>query len=116
MGRRLGQDIFIGGINWDRPALEEVREGSLEVSVGGHFMTGGWALILLHDYHHGIDFIAEGVALQRQIFEVLSRDNIDTFWAEFGERDWSKVNFRSFSKVYNQHLQQYNFSAEALFE
>lgn len=46
-GRTPGRDIFIAGINWKREALESVRDDNLVVSIGGHFMMGGWALVLL---------------------------------------------------------------------
>ena len=112
--RQPGKDIFIGGLNWDAPALARIKDGSLTVSVGGHFMTGAWALILLHDYHHGRDFADEGLALQRPIFGVLNRNNIDVFLNKFGDRKWNKVDFRMFSKVLNPHLMKYDFSTEAV--
>lgn len=51
-----GSNFFVGGINWDEPALAAIKDGVLSVSVGGHFMTGGWELVMLYDYHHGRDF------------------------------------------------------------
>lgn len=114
--RQPGRDIFIGGINWDAPALARIQDGSLAVSVGGHFMTGGWALVLLYDYHHGKDFADEGVALQRQIFGILNRNNIDTFLTTFEDRNWSKVDFWKFSKVLNPHLIQYDFNTQLVLE
>lgn len=114
--RQPGKDIFIGGVNWDAPALARIKNGSLAVSVGGHFMTGGWTLVLLYDYHHGRDFADEGTALQRPIFGVLNRNNIDVFLNQFGDRNWSRVDFSKFSKVLNPHLMKYNFSTEAVIE
>ncbi|MBM9614551.1 ABC transporter substrate-binding protein [Desulfobulbus rhabdoformis] len=112
--RTPGQDIFIGGLNWDKAALNRIKDGSLAISVGGHFMTGGWTLILLYDYHHGKDFIDEGAALQCPIFGALTRKNIETFLAKFGDRDWTQIDFKKFSKVLNPGLRHYNFSAEAV--
>ena len=66
--RRPGKDIFIGGLNWDAPALARIKDGSLAVSVGGHFMIGGCALALLYDHHHGRDFADEGVEFQAPLF------------------------------------------------
>ncbi|MBU1568675.1 MAG: ABC transporter substrate-binding protein [Proteobacteria bacterium] len=114
--RHPGEDIFIGGLNWDKPALAMIKDGSLTTSVGGHFMTGGWALVLLYDYHHGKDFTDEGVALQYPIFGVLDRNNINAFLDKFENRDWNKIDFRKFSKVLNPNLQKYNFSSEAVIQ
>ena len=114
--RRPGKDIFIGGLNWDPPALAKIKEGELEVSVGGHFMVGGWALVLLHDFHHGKDFANEGPQLQHHIFGVLDRNNVDAFLSRFGDRDWRKVDFRRFSKVLNPRLRKYDFGAARILD
>lgn len=114
-GRRPGKDIFIGGINWDSPALDMIRKGKLTVSMGGHFMTGGWALVLIHDYSHGIDFSEGGNAqLEKRIFGLLDENNIEPYYEKFGGRDWRAIDFRKFSKVYNHSLKDYDFSVEAL--
>ncbi|MDM8530467.1 ABC transporter substrate-binding protein [Anaerolineales bacterium HSG25] len=113
-GRIPGEDIFIGGLNWDGPALEKVQDGSMVMTVGGHFMTGGWSLILLHDHHQGKDFAEEGVALKRPIFSVIDSQNIEPFMARFGDRDWSQIDFAQFSKVLNPDIETYDFSLDAI--
>jgi len=115
-GRKAGQDVMIGGLNWDPPALEQIRDGGLAVSVGGHFMTGAWALILLHDYFHGRDFAEIGTELQFPIFSSLDRRNVDRYLAVFGDGDWNKIDFRKFSKVLNPRLLQYTFSLEGVYD
>ena len=60
-GRKPGKDIFIGGLNWSAEALERVQDGKMVASIGGHFMQGGWAMVLIHDYHMGRDFADLGV-------------------------------------------------------
>ena len=100
-GRKPGKDIMIGGLNWDAPALGHVQDGSMATSVGGHFMTGAWALVLLYDYHHGKDFAAGGTQLQYPIFSALDRENVTKYLDQFGKSDWGKVDFTRFSKVLN---------------
>ncbi|MBI5590957.1 MAG: ABC transporter substrate-binding protein [Deltaproteobacteria bacterium] len=112
--RQPGKDIFIGGLNWDPPALERVKNGSLSVSVGGHFMIGGWVLALLYDHHHGRDFADEGVEFQCPLFGPLDSKNIDAFLGKFGDRNWSKIDFTRLSKVHNTHAHKYNFSVKDL--
>ena len=112
--RHPGKDIFIGSLNWDQPALEKIREGALEVSVGGHFMIGGWTLVLLHDYHQGNDFATEGVQLKRPMFSVLYKKNIDTFLSKFGDRNWSKIDFSKFSKTVHPDIKEYDFNPESV--
>jgi ABC-type sugar transport system substrate-binding protein len=115
-GKSPGKDVFIGGLNWDQPGIAKVKDGSLVTTVGGHFMTGGWALVLLYDYHHGRDFAEEGVQFQRQIFSALHSGNIDVFLEKLGDRNWSKIDFTKFSKVLNPTIKEYDFSLDAFWK
>ena len=56
IGKQAGKDIYLGGFDWQKEALLEINKGSLEASVGGHFMEGAWAMVLIKDYHMGKDF------------------------------------------------------------
>ena len=113
-GLTPGQDVLVGGINWDKPALEAVKNGTLALSVGGHFMTGGWGLVMLYDYHHGHDFAGKaGPMIRKRIFGVIDDDNVESYLNKFSFRDWSKIDFRKFSKAYNKNL-DYDFSVKAL--
>jgi ABC-type sugar transport system substrate-binding protein len=113
-GKKPGQDIFVGGLNWDEPALEKIKEGMLTISMGGHFMTGGWVMVMLHDYHHGKDFALEGVDLKMKIFNTLNSANINEYQLRFGDRNWQKIDFTKFSKVLNPKIKKYNFSLKEL--
>jgi len=115
-GRTPGKDIFLGGLNWDPPGLAKVKSGEIVTSVGGHFMTGGWALILLYDYHHGRDFAEDGTLLKYKIFGALNSRNINQFMEKFGDRDWRKIDFTRFSKILNPDIRKYQFSVESILE
>jgi ABC-type sugar transport system substrate-binding protein len=114
VGKTPGKDIFIGGLNWDPPGLEKVKNGELVTSVGGHFMTGGWALILLYDYHHGVDFADSGTRLHYRIFSALHSKNISLFLDQFENRDWGKIDFTLFSKALNPEINHYQFDIESI--
>ncbi len=113
-GRAPGKDIFLGGLNWDPPVLEKIKSGEIVTSVGGHFMTGGWALVLLYDYHHGRDFADEGTRLQYKIFGALHSGNINQFLNNFKDRDWGKIDFSRFSKILNPKVTHYQFGVESI--
>ncbi len=49
-GQQPGKDVLFSSINWSPAALRAVQEGQLNVIAGGHFMLGGLAIVLLHDY------------------------------------------------------------------
>jgi ABC-type sugar transport system substrate-binding protein len=113
-GRHPGQDVWVGGMDWTPGALEAVREGLLVTTLGGHFLEGAWALVLLHDYHQGRDFASEGLDWRTTMAPV-SRDNVDTVLRFLGEGDWEAIDFRAFSKAANPALTHYDFSLRALF-
>lgn len=116
LGKTPGKDILIGGMGWAQEALRAVAEGRMAADVGGNFMEGGWALLLLHDYHYGIDFKDELGAKILSYMEILTADNIQPFIKKFGDGDWNQVDFRQFSKKHNKDLHRYDFSLDILLE
>ena len=109
-----GKDIFITGMDWMPPALQAVKAGTLLATLGGHFMDGGWVMVLLHDYHYGKDFIQETTSFKSQLF-ALNASNIDNYLNRFDQQNWQKINFRQFSKIYTP-LVKYNFSVESVIQ
>ncbi|MBL3823497.1 MULTISPECIES: ABC transporter substrate-binding protein [Marinobacter] len=99
-GRAPGKDLLVGGIDWEPEALEKIRQGELLASMGQHFMGGGLALLLLHDYHHGRDFgdMSPDYVFRYEL-EPATRDNIDQVQRIMDPENWSAVDFRQFSRV-----------------
>jgi ABC-type sugar transport system substrate-binding protein len=114
-GRHPGRDIFIGGLNWSAEAIDQIRAGTLELSAGGHFLLGGWALVLLRDYHEGLDFEEWGVT-QSVPFGTLDRSNLDMWLRRFNGADWSAVKFRRFSRYFAGVSGPYDFSLPAVLD
>ncbi|GGF22921.1 sugar ABC transporter substrate-binding protein [Aliidongia dinghuensis] len=106
-GRQPGKDIFIGGLNWSTEAISAIRNGLLELTVGGHFLLGGWALVLLRDYHEGVDFAP---LTQSTPFGTLDRANLDNWLRRFKGADWSAIRFRRFSHYLTGARGPYDFS------
>lgn len=114
-GLRPGQDVLVGGLNLERKALEHVRDGRMVVSVGGHFMTAGWALVLLYDHYHGHDFAGELDRVGERIFGFVTKDNLQRYQRRLGDQDWSKIDFRRFTKQHGGHA-RYDLGLSALLE
>lgn len=58
-----GQDLHVVGLNWSPPALAEVEQGRMLLTDGGHFLMGGWSMVLLRDYADGCDFAKDGATI-----------------------------------------------------
>lgn len=117
-GLEPSKDVYIGGLNWSNEALRKIQDGDLVSSVGGHFMIGGWALVILKDYHEGIDFFSTEVTSELKVnsFGVLDSSNIQEFSNKFDFSNWSKIDFKKYSKFYNQKIKKYNFDIDQLLE
>jgi len=110
---RIGLDVITGGIDWSEEGLAAVKSGSLQVSMGGHFMDGAWAAVLIHDYFHGKDFARYGVKTRSKMFPI-TRRNADLYMMKLEEKNWGRVNFKSFSRVYNPGIKDYDFGLSTL--
>ncbi|CAH0536471.1 ABC transporter substrate-binding protein [Vibrio marisflavi] len=111
MGRTPGKDIFIGGIDWAASAVEGVNKGELSSTVGGHFMDGGWGLVMVNDHHNGIPL--ENVLAQSK-FSILTSDNIGEYKKHFGDGNFDDIDFTRFSKSHNPDIKKYNFSLQEM--
>ncbi len=114
MGIVPGKHVLLGGTDWTDEGVQAVKSGELVATMGGHFMEGGWAMILAYDYYHGHDFKdTMGVEINTAMQEI-TRDNVNEYYEAFGDRNWDKIDFRKFSKAYNKKLKQYDFSLKGL--
>lgn len=103
--KKANRDIFVGGIDWTVEALGEIKAGNLTTTVGGHFMEGAWASILLFDYLHGIDF--KNISMKSKM-SVINSVNIDFFIDKLSS-NFDYIDFSIFSKIKNRDLSIYNF-------
>lgn len=108
-----GMDLYTGGVDWAAEAIDAVKTGTLTATVGGHFMDGAWALIMLYDFHHGYEF--EHLRAKSK-FSALTSKNIQTYLDKLGDQDWSKIDFKLYSKTYNKEIDKYDFSLDAVLE
>ena len=116
LGKKPGKDIIVGGFDWSPEALQEIKKGNLAASVGGHIAEGVWALILVHDYHYGIDFVRDPGIQHKTKMSLINSDNVEKYIKLLKDADWKQIDFRQFSKVHNKELRNYNFNFEAIAE
>lgn len=109
---KLNTGILVGGIDWTQLGLEKVRNEEFATTVGGHFMDGGWALVMLYDYIHGVEIPRNNTSQ----FSRLTAKNVDEYLHHFGDGDWSKIDFKRFSKHLNPDRKSYDFGLSAILE
>jgi ABC-type sugar transport system substrate-binding protein len=114
LGMVPGKDIFIGGFDWGLDGIQAIIDGKMVVTLGSHFLEGVKALILIHDYHYGIDFADDpGVETLSQL-QPITEDNAKAYLDILQKLDWREIDFKRFSKKHNTKLETYDLSLDAL--
>ena len=110
-GKQPGDEVLLGGVDWASFVPERIRSGALSASVGGHFLDGAWALVALHELHHGI------LPAHRQMESkpvVLTQDTLETYAFLFDDKAWEAIDFARFSRGANPNAEQYDLTLDAL--
>ncbi len=100
-----------GGVDWSDEGIEAVKSEKIVASIGGHYMEGAWALIVLYDYFNGKDFKEESLRMKTGMY-VLDNNNIDEYMNKLNQKKWNEIDFTKFSKKLNKKLKKYDFSLE----
>ena len=108
-----GKDALFSAVNTSAQSFEALRSGQLAALAGGHFLSGAWAMVMLYDYHHGVDFINEGLELERPMFALFDARSSAQFEKRFGDAR-AELDFRRYSKYLNPHLRSYDFDLAKL--
>ncbi|MDX1694524.1 MAG: ABC transporter substrate-binding protein [Ketobacteraceae bacterium] len=111
-GKLPGQDFVAGGIDWSREGIEAVRKGQLNVSIGGHFIEGAIALVLLHDRYHGKDFANDFGVRYKIKLRAIDAASPEQEIRRLQNQDWEPIDFGRFSKIKNSALDTYDFSID----
>lgn len=111
-GLEPGQNIQVVGLNWSEDALREIKAGRLLLTDGGHFLLGGWSIVLLRDYADGCDFAASSPHIEVKT-SAITRDNLASVAALIKTRAFDRIDFARF-KARPGRCGQYDFSLDAL--
>ena len=116
LGRKPGKDIHLSALNTSDEVLQARIDGKICVLVGGHFTLGGWAMVMLHDYHAGIDFAERGGKDRvDQLFSLLDAEQAARLQQRIRRKGYG-LDFRQFSALYRPQLKDYGFSSQPLLE
>ena len=130
-GKQPGKDVMVAGLNWSAEALTLVQNGEMTLTHGGHFLAGAWIMVLLYDYDNGTDFApiegktaaaakASAEAGANERFNVrfpmtaIDSKNVGAYKKLLGDSNWSRIDFKRFSRNLNPGLSEYDFSMDAL--
>lgn len=116
LGKQPGKDIYLSALNNSDEVLQARIDGKIDVLVGGHFTLGGWAMVMLHDYHAGQDFAARGGKDRvDQLFSLLDAEQAAHLQQRLKVPGFG-LDFRQFSAVYHPQIKDYGFSINPLLQ
>lgn len=81
-GQQPGEDIIVVGMDLNPENVDAVRDGQLLFDIGGHWLQGGFALVMLYDYLNGHPIPPELASVQLDLLP-LTQDLIDDFERDF---------------------------------
>ena len=113
LGLVSGKDFLVGGIDWAQAGLQSVSKGDQHVSIGGHFMEGGWAVVLIYDYLKGSDFAELNLSWRSSMASVIAPE-----WQKQKKRRESIkpefIDFKRYSRFLNPENTSYDFGLKSL--
>tara|TARA_R100001244_G_scaffold116183_4_gene86313 strand:+ start:9384 stop:10496 length:1113 start_codon:yes stop_codon:yes gene_type:complete len=116
LGKRAGTDLYFSALNNSEEVLRARMAGQVCVLVGGHFTLGGWAMVLLHDYHAGQDFAVRGGKDQiAPVFSLLDAEQSARLSTRLQVPGYD-LDFRRFSALYQPRMRAYRFSITPLLQ
>jgi len=111
-GLAPGEDIQVVGLNWSEDALRAIRAGRLLMTDGGHFLLGGWSIVLLRDYADGCDFAVASPHVEVKT-SAITRANLASVGDLIKARAFDRIDFTRF-RAKAGRCGQYDFSSDAL--
>ncbi|NDJ60349.1 MAG: substrate-binding domain-containing protein [Chloroflexi bacterium] len=105
-----GEDVLVVGMDLNPENVVAVEDGSLLFDIGGHWLQGGFALVLMHDFLNGLEIPADQANVQLDLLP-LTVDLVEQFRADFPEGvpayDWQER-----SRVFNADAPPATFELE----
>jgi len=98
-GKKPGKDIMVVAMDLNPQNIQAIRKGELLFDIGGHWLQGGFALVMMHDYLKGISIPKEQANVKLDLLPV-NAQLLPKFRKQF-PRGMPVYDFKNHSRVYN---------------
>lgn len=98
-GKALGKDVLVVAMDLNPENVEAVQKGELLFDIGGHWLQGGYALVMLYDAIKGKPVPKDDDVIKLKLLP-LTRDKVAQFKADF-PGGVQPYDFKQHSRVYN---------------
>ncbi|MFV0475563.1 MAG: ABC transporter substrate-binding protein [Pikeienuella sp.] len=98
-GKTPGEDVIVVGMDLNPENVDAVEKGELLFDIGGHWLQGGFALVMMYDHLNGHEIPADKANVKLELLP-LTQDMVAKFRADF-PGGVPAYDFRARSKSYN---------------
>lgn len=98
-GQTPGEDIPVVGMDLNPENVDAVEQGDLLFDIGGHWLQGGFALVLMYDHLNGKEIPADQANVKLDLLP-LTQDRVAQFRADF-PGGVPPYDFQERSRTYN---------------
>lgn len=88
-------EIIVGSMDLDPDACESIINGELAYTMGGHWLDGGFALVMMYDYLKGIPIKEEEIFAVLNLLEITSvemaKEALEKFHHKMVDYDWMSM-------------------------
>lgn len=81
-GKVPGKDIIVVGMDLNPENVDAVEKGDLLFDIGGHWLQGGFALVMMHDFLNGHEVPADKANVKLELLP-LTQDRVAQFRSDF---------------------------------
>jgi ABC-type sugar transport system substrate-binding protein len=106
-GKVPGKDVMVVAMDLNPENVDAVNASELLFDIGGHWLQGGFAMVMMYDYLNGFPIPAANKNVVLDLLP-LTKDRIDQFNKDF-PGGLPSFDFKQASKVYNPNAKQAYF-------
>jgi ABC-type sugar transport system substrate-binding protein len=110
----MGRRVVVGGVGALPEAVDSITKGGLTAMLAGDYFIGAIALVLIYDYHHGIDFAAHAGARRKFDYLMLVNNDNARLFRELLFDGIGDPDFSQFSKFISRERADYCFNVPAM--
>jgi ABC-type sugar transport system substrate-binding protein len=81
-GKKLGKDVYVVAMDLNPENVTAVKNGDLLFDIGGHWLQGGFALVMMYDHIKGIEVPKDQTNVKLKLLP-LTKDSVAKFEADF---------------------------------
>ena len=97
-GKVPGEDVLVVGMDLNPENVVAVKDGSLLFDIGGHWLQGGFALVVMYDWLNGIKIAPDKANIKLDLLP-LTKDTVSLFESKYAN-GVPAYDFKEHSRVY----------------